>query len=167
MARVNPKKRREDILRVTRFCSRAEYEALKRGERVVNHRDHFQGGKGGSLSKGFCFTEDAPMVAWRYLKGVVVAEICLVLDIPKSLLTKSSGVYRDWAHSVGNTVKRCLKDEWCTTSYKLGEGEARLVKALEMYKVISLRELEILPLANAMAAANLAPAGDERMSTDK
>lgn len=47
---------------VTRFMSLREFEAFERGETLINNTDHFDGGKGGSQSVGFCFTVDAPEV---------------------------------------------------------------------------------------------------------
>lgn len=49
------------------------------GEMLTNSTDHYRGGKGGSTSVGFCFTTDKPRIAWRYLKGIVDADVCLVL----------------------------------------------------------------------------------------
>lgn len=148
------KQRRPEIIRVTRFCSRKEYEALMHGETVTNNRDHYNGGRGGSLSVGFCFTEDNPMTAWRYLKGVAVAEVCLVLDIPREMLTRSTGVYRDVSSSL-DRPRKCLKEEWCLTSYSL--NDIRLIKKYEMYEVASFNDFVLLEYANRVAASNLSP----------
>ena len=50
---------------VTRFMSRAEWDAFQDGKILINETDHYKGGKGGSLSAGFCFTEDTPEDAWE------------------------------------------------------------------------------------------------------
>ena len=103
-------------MRVTRFMSRAEWEAFERGETLINTTDHFDGGNGGSKSVGFCFTEDEPAVAWRYLAGVVDADVWATFEFPDNYLTKSDGKYSDKSKGA------CLFDyvirtEWCCTSY--------------------------------------------------
>ena len=62
--------------------SRAEWDAFQDGKVLINETDHYTGGKGGSLSVGFCFTQDSPEDAWVYLAGVVDAAGCGVLDFP-------------------------------------------------------------------------------------
>ena len=75
--------------------SLAEWEAFERGETLINNTDHFDGGKGGSKSVGFCFTEDEPAIAWRYLAGIVDADVWATFDFPDNYLTKSDGKYND------------------------------------------------------------------------
>lgn len=103
-------------MRVTRFMSLAEWEAFERGETLINNTDHFDGGKGGSKSVGFCFTEDAPEVAWRYLAGIVDADVWVTFEFPDNYLTKSDGVYADPREGAG-FYDRIVIDEWCCTSY--------------------------------------------------
>lgn len=103
-------------MRVTRFMSLAEWEDFERGETLINNTDHFDGGKGGSQSVGFCFTEDAPEVAWRYLSGIVDADVWVTFEFPDNYLTKSDGKYRDKSEGAGlfDTV---IRSEWCCTYY--------------------------------------------------
>ena len=101
---------------VTRFMSLREFEAFERGETLINNTDHFDGGKGGSQSVGFCFTVDAPEVAWRYLKGIVDADVWVTFDFPDGYLIPSIGKYIDYSNDDG-TFKPCLRREWCCTSY--------------------------------------------------
>lgn len=96
--------------------SRAEWEAFERGETLINTTDHFDGGKGGSKSIGFCFTEDAPEVAWRYLSGIVDADVWVTFEFPDNYLTKSDGVYADQREEAG-FYDRIIIPEWCCTSY--------------------------------------------------
>lgn len=99
---------------VTRFMSLREWEAFERGETLINNTDHFDGGKGGSQSVGFCFTVDAPEVAWRYLKGIVDADVWVTFEFPDGHLSPSMGKYPDYSD---DTFKPCLRREWCCTSY--------------------------------------------------
>ena len=103
-------------MKLYRFASNEEYHALLAGEVLHNATDHFKGGRGGSTSKGFCFTEDEPKIAWQYLKGIVCPYICLCFDIPRQLLTKSRGKYstKPIHHPDGSmTAMSVIKDEWC------------------------------------------------------
>lgn len=114
-------------MRVTRFCSLNEYHKFISGETLINTTDHYNGGKGGSISVGFCFTEDEPHTAWRYLKGIVYPEICMVLDIDNSLLTPSFGKYGDYSNGQDGT-HACLKIEYCLTQYS--NRTAKLIQIL-------------------------------------
>lgn len=103
-------------MRVTRFMSLAEWKAFERGETLTNNTDHFKGGKGGSKSIGFCFTEDEPAIAWEYLKGIVDADIWVTFEFPNGYLKKSSGKYADTREGAG-FYDVVYRTEWCCTSY--------------------------------------------------
>lgn len=103
-------------MRVTRFMSLAEWEDFERGETLINNTDHFDGGKGGSQSVGFCFTVDAPEVAWRYLKGIVDADVWATFEFPDGYLSPSIGIYPDYS-TEDDTFRTCLRRELCCTSY--------------------------------------------------
>ena len=99
-----------------RFCSQAEADALRRGEMITNNTDHYKGGKGGSISRGFCLTADEPKTAWRYLKGIVTPGVCMTLEIPDGLLRRSIGKYAKSViegHLGDAMAVTELKDEWC------------------------------------------------------
>ena len=102
--------------RVTRFMSLKEWQAFERGERLINHTDHFCDGKGGSLSKGFCFMEDSPEDAWVYLKGIVDADVWATFEFPDNYLRESRGIYADHSEGAGFD-DMVTKTEWCCTSY--------------------------------------------------
>jgi len=112
---------------VTRFCSIEEYKKFMSGETLINTTDHFRGGRGGSVSVGFCFTEDDPVTAWRYLKDIVYPEICMVLDIDDQLLTVSLGKYADYSDGKDGS-DACIKVEYCLTQYS--NKTAKLVRTL-------------------------------------
>ena len=103
-------------MRVTRFMSLVEWEAFEWGWTLENNTDHFDGGKGGSKSIGFCFTEYEPEVAWRYLKGIVDADVWVTFEFPDGYLKQSMGKYPDYSND-DDTFKPCLRREWCCTSY--------------------------------------------------
>lgn len=104
-------------MRVTRFMSREEFDKLMAGEKLVNTTNHrAQGSFSGSV--GFCFTEDEPMTAWRYLSGVCEADAWVTFDFPDGYLTESRGCYAD--HSEGARLgDLVLKREWCCTEYSM------------------------------------------------
>lgn len=103
-------------MRVTRFMSLAEWEAFERGETLINTTDHLDGGNGGSKSVGFCFTEDEPATAWRYLAGVVDADVWATFEFPDNYLTKSDGKYSDKSEGAC-FFDYVIRTEWCCTSY--------------------------------------------------
>lgn len=125
---------------LTRFCSRAEYDKYMSGETLINTTDHYRGGKGGSTSVGFCFTKDEPKTAWRYLKGCVDFDVCLVLDIDEALLAHSFGKYSDYSRSEGIGI--CIKDEYCITSYS--NNTAKLLKVLKPEEFATKAEIEAI-----------------------
>ena len=116
---------------VTRFMSRKEWDAFQDGKILINETDHYKGGKGGSLSVGFCFTEDTPEDAWVYLSGIVDAAVCVVFDFPDGDLKQSSGVYAD--HSEGAKFEdKVLKTEWCCVKYH--RSIAKVVNVIDPFK---------------------------------
>ena len=127
--------------RVTRFMSLAEWQAFKRGERLVNHTDHFCNGKGGSLSKGFCFTEDEPQVAWVYLKGIVDADVWATFEFPDDYLRKSRGVYADHSKGAG-FYDKVVKTEWCCEEYS--KEVAQVVKICNPFQGAEYAKLKML-----------------------
>lgn len=118
-------------MQVTRFMSRKEWDAFQDGKILINETDHYKGGKGGSLSVGFCFTQDSPEDAWVYLAGVVDAAVCVVFDFPDGYLRKSYGVYAD--HSEGAKFEdKVLKTEWCCVKYH--RSIAKVVNVIDPFK---------------------------------
>ena len=103
-------------MKVTRFMSRAEWDKLTSGQTITNHRKH----KAKTTSVGFCFTEDEPQVAWKYLGGVVDAEVCVTFEFPDGFLTESKAQYADKREGAkfGNLME---KRDWYCTEYSLDE----------------------------------------------
>lgn len=100
-------------MRVTRFCSAEEFQKFINGETLHNNTIH-QRINHGSKSVGFCFVEDEPEVAFRYLKGIVDLDYCIVLDFEDGHLKPSVGAY-----NVGgaNAIIIEKKREWCCEWY--------------------------------------------------
>lgn len=130
-------------MKLTRFCSQAEYEKFMAGETLTNHTDHYRGGKGGSTSVGFCFTDDPPKTAWRYLKGTVSSEVCMMMDIPKEMLKISTGKYANYSNGQLGTLS-CLKREFCLTTYS--NKTVKLVKVLHPEEFATEAELESIKM---------------------
>lgn len=101
-----------------RFCSRAEYDGFKAGVTLKNDTDHFKGGSGGSLSRGFCFF-DGDVIQWaRRLNGLVSFDVMITVEVDEKLVHRSSGVYIDWSKDNFTSVPpRALFQEYYTTSY--------------------------------------------------
>lgn len=130
-------------MKLTRFCSKEEYEKFMAGETLTNHTDHYRGGKGGSTSVGFCFTTDPPKAAWQYLKGIVSSEVCMVLDIPQESLKISIGKYADYSKGQSG-IHSCLKKEFCLTTYS--NKTDRLIKVLQPEEFASEAEIEAIKM---------------------
>lgn len=120
----------KDTIRLTRFCSKAEYRAFLAGRKLRNYADHWNGGKGGSTSRGVCFTADDPKTAWRYLKGIVCPEVCMVLDVDRESVSESSGKYVDYEKSIGSVIIPTYKQEFCTCEYS--KRTAKLVRVVDI-----------------------------------
>lgn len=102
-------------MKLNRFCSHLELLTLLSNGTIQNNTDHFQGGKGGSTSRGFCFTKDEPKTAWKYLRGIVSPGVCAVYEIPDDMLKKSFGKYAgDYVHTAHRTTySTVIKEEYC------------------------------------------------------
>lgn len=96
--------------------SRCEWDKLISGQTISNHRKH----KAKTTSVGFCFTEDEPQVAWKYLDGVVDAEVCVTFEFPDGFLTESKAQYADKREGAKFT-DLMEKRDWYCTEYSLDE----------------------------------------------
>lgn len=150
-------------MRVTRFCSRKEYDAFMRGETLTNDINHYRDGKGGSRSIGFCFMAEDPKECWPYLKGIVVPEVCMVLDFPDGYLTKSMGRYAD--HSTANGSM--MKTEYCTTRYD--NKTATLVRVVPTEEYADDTDLMIMKIFPELFRLKKSEAGEQapKISTKK
>lgn len=135
-------------LTLTRFCSMDEYLAYRRGETLHNTTDHWHGGEGPATTHGFCFTEDDPKTAWRYLKGIVSPECCIIVEpMPQQVLYVGDGTYADHSDGKDGTT-RCIKREYCTAHYS--DQTMRLVKMLTPEEFMTDTELEMYGVFKAV-----------------
>ena len=113
-------------MKVTRFMSRAEWDKLKAGQTITNNRRH----EAKTTSVGFCFTEDEPQVAWKYLDGIVDADVCVTFEFPEDFLTESTAKYAD--QSEGAKMTDLMdKREWCCAEYSI--NDCRVVCAIDPF----------------------------------
>lgn len=110
-----------------RFMSREELRRLQAGQTVINESKH-EGNR--TTSRGFCFTEDDPQEAIRYLKGIVDTDVCVKFKVPDGCFRRTKGIYRDPDndHSTMlpmsfNNVAHIERTEYCTTRYSLKQVE--------------------------------------------
>lgn len=109
----------KDKLILHRFMSREEYIMYHSGEVLHNDTDHYQGGKEGSTSKGFCFFT-GNIHEWAHrLNGLVSFDVLLTVELDLENTDAdvyiSSGVYTD--DPSAEFPKRRLYREVCTTAY--------------------------------------------------
>lgn len=108
-----------DRLLMHRFMSREEYIMYQSGEVLHNDTDHYQGGKGGSVSRGFCFFAGNVREWAHRLNGLVSFDVLLTVELDLENTDAdvyiSSGVYAD--DPSAEYPRRKLFREVCTTAY--------------------------------------------------
>lgn len=111
----------KDKLILHRFMSREEYIMYQSGEVLHNDTDHYRNGKGGSVSKGFCFFTGNVREWAHRLNGLVSFDVLLTVELdPENTdadVYISSGVYAD--DPSAEYPKRRLYREVCTTAYSM------------------------------------------------
>lgn len=101
-----------------RFCSAAEFLKYQSGVTLENHTDHYQGGHGGSVSRGFCFFAGNVKEWARRLNGIVEFDVLLTVDVDPAFVNRSMGVYADWSKDNGRDAPpAALYPEYCTEAY--------------------------------------------------
>jgi hypothetical protein len=109
--------------------SEAEYEVLIAGGKLLNITDHHKEHGRETTSVGFCFFPEDPDKAIHWLSGIVNTEMCVTLDIDDSILTESTGIYRDVDNDdiEGMSIIELMftpapqieRKEYCLTEYSL------------------------------------------------
>lgn len=95
---------------------REEYIAYRNGDVLHNDTDHYRDGKGGSISKGFCFFQGNTAQWARRLNGLVEFDVLLTVEVDPSLVKESFGVYADYLQDQFFPPKKLFR-EFCATRY--------------------------------------------------
>ena len=118
---------------VHRFMSDKEYKALLAGETLTNTTVHANNGHK-STSVGFCFFTEAPEEAIHWMSFNVSVDWCVTFDIPRHLLTKSRGRYRDPERDSWDLPEPAAiwRTEYCLQQYSI--QTARIITATDKWK---------------------------------
>lgn len=107
-------------MKIFRFMSYKEFEKYMNGENLYNNTKH----KAKTNSIGFCFfdiNDFSPEFAWRFLKGAIFPDICVVFEVDETLLRKGYGIYSDpnkTLYELMNFIPKMIRvSEYCTENY--------------------------------------------------
>lgn len=132
-----------------RFMSDHEYNKLVLGERLINRHDHARERGQLTTSVGFCFFPEEPADAIHWLSGCVNCDVCVTLDIPDHLLTKSVGTYRDPKSDLFSYRQPKVKrTEYCLQEYCLSDVTIKSISrefADRMEIVRAFQQMGLIP----------------------
>lgn len=126
-----------------------EFEKYMNGKNLYNNTKH----KAKTNSIGFCFfdiNDFSPEFAWRFLKGAIFPDICVVFEVDETLLRKGYGIYSDpnkTLYELMNFIPKMIRvSEYCTENYnkevfKLVKYTTNKLDFLENYKSFEWREV--------------------------
>lgn len=126
-----------------------EFEKYMNGENLYNNTKH----KAKTNSIGFCFfdiNDFSPEFAWKFLKGAIFPDICVVFEVDETLLRKGYGIYSDpnkTLYELMNFIPKMIRvSEYCTENYnkevfKLVKYTTNKLNFLENYKSFEWREV--------------------------
>lgn len=136
-------------MKIFRFMSYKEFEKYMNGENLYNNTKH----KAKTNSIGFCFfdiNDFSPEFAWRFLKGAIFPDICVVFEVDETLLRKGYGIYSDpnkTLYELMNFIPKMIRvSEYCTENYnkevfKLVKYTTNKLNFLKNYKSFEWREV--------------------------
>ncbi len=136
-------------MKIFRFMSYKEFEKYMNGENLYNNTKH----KAKTNSIGFCFfdiNDFSPEFAWRFLKGAIFPDICVVFEVDETLLRKGYGIYSDpnkTLYELMNFIPKMIRvSEYCTENYnkevfKLVKYTTNKLDFLKNYKSFKWREV--------------------------
>lgn len=136
-------------MKIFRFMSYKEFEKYMNGENLYNNTKH----KAKTNSIGFCFFDInnfSPEFAWRFLKGAIFPDICVVFEVDETLLRKGYGIYSDpnkTLYELMNFIPKMIRvSEYCTENYnkevfKLVKYTTNKLDFLKNYKSFKWREV--------------------------
>lgn len=126
-----------------------EFEKYMNGKNLYNNTKH----KAKTNSIGFCFfdiNDFSPEFAWRFLKGAIFPDICVVFEVDETLLRKGYGIYSDpnkTLYELMNFIPKMIRvSEYCTENYnkevfKLMKYTTNKLDFLKNYKSFEWREV--------------------------
>ncbi|MBM6865694.1 hypothetical protein H6A66_11020 [Bacteroides caecigallinarum] len=109
-----------------RFCSQEEFDCYKRGELLINEKDHSKTRGTATTSVGFCWFTENPEEAKYRLSGIVDFDVCITVETDAANVMESKGRY------VVNGVRGVYLTEYCCTSYD--NKRFRLVEATDKFR---------------------------------
>lgn len=136
-------------MKIFRFMSYKEFEKYMNGENLYNNTKY----KAKTNSIGFCFfdiNDFSPEFAWRFLKGAIFPDICVVFEVDETLLRKGYGIYSDpnkTLYELMNFIPKMIRvSEYCTENYnkevfKLVKYTTNKLDFLKNYKSFKWREV--------------------------
>ena len=136
-------------MKIFRFMTYKEFEKYMNGENLYNNTKH----KAKTNSIGFCFfdiNDFSPEFAWRFLKGAIFPDICVVFEVDETLLRKGYGIYSDpnkTLYELMNFIPKMIRvSEYCTENYnkevfKLVKYTTNKLDFLKNYKSFKWREV--------------------------
>lgn len=136
-------------MKIFRFMSYKEFEKYMNGENLYNNTKH----KAKTNSIGFCFfdiNDFSPEFAWRFLKGAIFPDICVVFEVDETLLRKGYGIYNDpdkTLYELMNFIPKMIRvSEYCTENYnkevfKLVKYTTNKLDFFKNYKSFEWREV--------------------------
>lgn len=107
-------------MQIFRFMNKEELLKYLRGEVLYNNTRH----QAKTDSIGFCFfriDDITPEYAWKFLRGVIFPDICVVFEVDEKNLKKGYGIYSDpekTLYELMNFIPKMIKvPEYSTTQY--------------------------------------------------
>ena len=142
-------------MKVIRFMSIDELNKFINGKELVNNKRH----EANTGSTGFCFLNEEefePEYAYKFLNGIVNADLCAEFETDEKNLNKSWGIYSDPYGSFFSTI---TITEYCTNKYsnknfkllriaKIKYNSYNYEDEFSWYKDISLGMNELLKQKN-------------------
>lgn len=136
-------------MKIFRFMSYEEFKKYMNGENLYNNKKY----KAKTNSIGFCFfdiKDFSPEFAWKFLKGAIFPDICVVFEVDETLLRKGYGIYSDpnkTLYELMNFIPKMIRvSEYCTEKYnketfKLVKYTTNELDFLRNYKNFEWREV--------------------------
>lgn len=107
-------------MKLFRFMSKTEFLKYLKGEELYNNTKH----QAKTDSIGFCFfglDDVTPEFAWKFIRGAIYPDICVVFETDEKELKKGYGIYNDpnkTLYELMNFIPKIIKvPEYSITKY--------------------------------------------------